>query len=343
MRKALIVGGRGQSGLAIGRKLVDEGWAVTATSSGAIPDPEVAPGVRWAALARDEPGGLDSVVGAGVDVVVDVTAFRPSHAAQLLALGDRIGSAVVLSTLSVYTDSQGRTLAGTDETGFPEWPVPIPEDWPTVPASDLDYSSRKAAIEQALRDDAPWPVTIVRPGAIYGRHSRHLREWYFIKRVLDGRRRVVLPFRGESVFQPTAAVNLAELVSLAAVRPGRRTLNCGDLDPPTVAQISAIVDDLMGWQTEQVLVGGPPPEPNVGDHPWAVPRPVVADMSQAEKELGYRQRSTYQGALAEVLPWAVDAAAGRAWEDVFPTLAGYPIDLFDYAAEDAYLLRDDES
>ncbi len=333
------MGGRGQSGLAIGRRLVDDGWTVTATSSGSIPDQAEAPGVRWVSLDRDKAGGLESVVGADTDVVVDVTAFQPSHAAQLLALGDRVGSAVVLSTLSVYTDSEGRTLEAADGAQFPAWPVPIPEDWATVPGSDAGYSARKAAIEQTLRSDAPWPVTIVRPGAIYGRYSRHLREWYFIKRAIDRRRQVVLPFRGESVFQPTAAVNLAELVSLAAARPGPRTVNCGDLDPPTVAQISSIVDDLMECTTGRVLVDGPPPEPNVGDHPWAVPRPVVADMSRAESELGYCERSRYRDALAEIVPWAVGAASGRDWRQVFPTLAGYPIDLFDYVAEDRYLSR----
>jgi nucleoside-diphosphate-sugar epimerase len=334
---ALIVGGRGQSGLAIGRRLVEAGWTVTATSSGAIPGEAGAPGVRWVSLDRDEAGGLESVVGGDTDVVVDVTAYQHRHAAQLLSLGDRIGSAVVLSTLSVYTDAEGRTLDAADESGFPSWPVPVPEDWPTVPPAETGYSAGKAAVEQALRRAAPWPVTIVRPGAIYGRHSRHLREWYFIKRALDRRRQVVLPFAGESVFQPTAAVNLAELVSLAAARPGARTVNCGDLDPPTVAEISAIVDDLMGWTTEKVLVEGPPPEPNVGDHPWAVPRPVVADMSRARSELGYDERSGYRDALADVLPWAVEAASAGEWRQVFPTLAGYPVDLFDYAAEDRYL------
>jgi nucleoside-diphosphate-sugar epimerase len=346
MKTALIVGGRGQSGRAIGARLVEEGWDVTATSSGPVPDAAAAPGVRWISynrdhsLDQDQTGGLGSLVGAGADVVVDVTAFQLRHAQQLLALGDRIGSAVVLSTLSVYTDPEGRTMdGGPDEDTFPAWPVPIPEDWPTVAPSDRDYSARKAAIELALGDSASWPVTILRPGAIYGRHSRHLREWYFIKRVLDGRRQVVLPFGGESVFQPTAAVNLAELVALAAEHPGRRILNCGDLDPPTAAQISSIVDELMGWRTERVLVGGPPPEANVGDHPWVVPRPVVADMSRARAELGYQERHRYRQALADTLPWAVEAAAGRDWKVVFPTLAGYPLDLFDYAAEDAYLRR----
>jgi nucleoside-diphosphate-sugar epimerase len=339
MRSALIVGGRGQSGLAIGRRLVDDGWTVTATTSGPIPDQAAAPGVAWVPLDRDQAGGLEPVVGGVIDVVVDVTAFQPRHAVQLLALGDRIGSAIVLSTLSVYTDSEGRTLDASDVIDFPAWPVPIPEEWPTVPGSDASYSARKAAIEELLRRDAPWPVTIVRPGAIHGRHSHHLREWYFIKRAIDHRKQVVLPFRGESVFQPTASVNLAELVSLAAARPGRRTLNCGDMDPPTVAQISCIVDDLMGCKTGRELVDGPPPEPNVGDHPWAVPRPVVADMSRARSELGYRQRSTYRDALAQTLPWAVGAASGRDWRQVFATLAGYPVDLFDYDAEDRYLSR----
>jgi nucleoside-diphosphate-sugar epimerase len=155
--------------------------------------------------------------------------------------------------------------------------------------------------------------------------------------VLDGRRQVILPFAGASVFQTTATVNLAELVTLAAGRPGHRTLNCGDLDAPSAAQISAIIDGLMDWSTERVLVAGPAPTPNVGDHPWCVPRPVVADMRRAEAELGYREAASYAGSLARTLAWAVKACSGHDWREVLPTLAGYPGELFDYGAEDAYL------
>ena len=338
MPTAVIIGGRGQSGQAIGQRLVAEGWAVTATTSGPLPDPAATPGIRWAALARDQVSSLTGVVKPGTDLVVDVVAFTPAHAEQLLALGDRIGAAVVLSTMSVYTDPEGRSLdEATDEASFPAWPVPVPEDWPALPSADDNYSTRKAALERVLRDRAPWPVTIVRPGAIYGPYSRHLREWYFIKRVLDGRRKVILPFDGASVFQPTATVNLAELVTLAAGQPGHRTLNCGDLDPPSVAQISAIIDGLMNWSTERVLVAGPVPAPNVGDHPWCVPRPVVADMRRAQAELGYREAAGYADALAGTLAWVVEACSGRDWREVLPQLAGYPGELFDYGAEDAYL------
>jgi nucleoside-diphosphate-sugar epimerase len=338
MRTALIIGGRGQSGRAIGERLAAEGWDVTSTTAGPLPEPATTAGVRWVGLARDEVADLTAVVRSDIDLVVDVTAYTPAHAEQLIALGNRVSAAIVMSTLSVYSDEGGRSLdEATDEATFPTWPVPIPEDWATLPPGDGSYSTRKVAVERALRERAPWPVTIVRPGAIHGRHSHHLREWYFIKRVLDGRRQVVLPFEGTSVFQPTATANLAELVTLAADRPGNRTLNCGDLDPPSVAEISAIVDDLMHWSTERVLVTGPEPAPTVGNHPWAVPRPVVADMRRARAELGYRQATSYAEAITDTLAWALEVSTGRDWRQVFPTLAGYPTELFDYQAEDAYL------
>jgi nucleoside-diphosphate-sugar epimerase len=338
MRSALVIGGRGQCGTAIGERLVADGWDVTATTAGPIPDSGTSPAIRWIALKRDEIDHFGGILSHDTDLVVDVTAFTAHHAEQLLSLGGRIGAIIAVSTLSVYTDSQQRSLdEATNEASFPAWPVPIPEDWPTLAPGDDNYSTRKAALEAVLRERAACPVTIVRPGAIYGRRSHHLREWYFIKRVLDGRRQVVLPFNGASIFQPTAATNLATLISLAASTPGDRTLNCGDLDPPTVSSISSMIDDLMNWSTERVLVSGAEPEPTVGNHPWSVPRPVVADMSRAQNDLGYCQAVTYQEALSQTLSWVLSACAGRDWREVFPRLAGYPTDLFDYDAEDSFL------
>jgi len=343
MPTAVIIGGRGQTGWAIGRRLVEAGWTVTATSSAAQPGPAARDEVRWIQFVRDEKSELTEVIPSGTDVVVDVTAFTPEHGQQLLALKERIGAAIVISTISVYSDAAGRSLdEASDEASFPAWPVPIPEDWVRLPPGDQTYSTRKAALENTLRDSARWPLTIIRPGAIHGRHSHHLREWYFIKRVLDRRRQVVLPFAGQSIFQPTASANLAELVLRAAEQPGNRTLNCGDFEPPSVARISEIVDQVMNHSTERVLVSGPEPEPTVGGHPWATPRPVVVDMARAKLEIGYQQPLSYADALADTISWAVEATAGRDWRDVFPGLAAYPTNLFDYGSEDAYLSRRSE-
>jgi nucleoside-diphosphate-sugar epimerase len=119
-------------------------------------------------------------------------------------------------------------------------------------------------------------------------------------------------------------VNLAELVLLAANSPGTRTLNCGDMNPPSVAQISAVVDGLMNWSTERVLVSGPPPEPTVGDHPWTVPRPVVADMSLARSELGYREAKGYADALADTLAWVPLPATKRIFSTTKPRMRIWP-------------------
>jgi nucleoside-diphosphate-sugar epimerase len=339
MPTVMFVGGRGQCGRAIAERFVADGWDVTATTSGEAPDVVPTPEIHWVHLDRNLVNDLSTVVVSDTDVVVHVTAFDAGHGEQLLALGDRVGSVIALSTLSVYSDAQGHSLdQAKDEATFPAWPVPIPEDWITLPPGPATYSTRKVALGQTLLGNAPWPVTILRPGAIHGPHSRHLREWYFIKRVLDRREEVVLPYEGESIFQTTATVNLAGLVLLAAENPGNRTLNCGDLNPPSATQISATIDDLMGWTTEQVLVAGREPSPSVGNHPWKVPQPVISDMHAAQSELGYRELSNYRTAIAESLAWAIDACEGRDWREVFPNLAAYPHDLFDYDAEDAFLV-----
>ena len=112
--------------------------------------------------------------------------------------------------------------------------------------------------------------------------------------------------------------------------------NCADLAPPSVAEISATIDALTGWETQRILVDGPPPAHTVGDQPWAVPRPVVAGMAVAIDEVGYEQPATYSEAVVESVTWALESCAGRDWREVFTTLTNHP-DLFDYVAEDAFL------
>jgi nucleoside-diphosphate-sugar epimerase len=145
----------------------------------------------------------------------------------------------------------------------------------------------------------------------------------------------VLAHRGESRFHTSAARNIAELIRLAAARPGSRVLNACDPQPPTVAEIGAAVDAVMGVETETVLVDGAAPSPSVGSSPWSVELPVVFDMTAAERELGYRPVVSYAESLPETVDWLTRQVSGQDWQDAFPTLARVYPDLFDYAAEDA--------
>jgi len=218
--------------------------------------------------------------------------------------------------------------------------VPITEDQPTVPPGDATYSTGKAALERELLTVGDrLPTTLLRAGAVHGPLSPLPRELFFVKRNLDGRRRRVLAFRGESQFHTAAARNIAELVRLAAARPGSRVLNACDPKAPTVAEIGAAIDAVMEVETERVEVDGPAPAPSVGRSPWSTPHPVVCDMSAAERELGYRPVVSYAESLPETVDWLTRRLSERDWTQAFPTLARIYPDLFDYAAEDDWLAR----
>ncbi|MGA5138575.1 NAD-dependent epimerase/dehydratase family protein [Streptomyces azureus] len=338
MRRAVVIGAGGQIGRPAVEALARDGWKVTAASRGGARDESWPGEVRTRRLDREDDAALGALIGDGCDLVVDIVAYGAGHARQLTGLADRVGSAVVVSTVSVYGDGTGRGFDTMSEPGgFPRYPVPVREDQPTVPPGDATYSTGKAALERELIAAGDrLPTTLLRAGAIHGPHSPLPRELYFVKRNLDGRRRRVLAHRGESRFHTSAARNLAELIRLAAARPGSRVLNACDPQPPTVAEIGSAVDAVMGVETETVLVDGAAPSPSVGSSPWSVELPLVFDMSAAERELGYRPVVSYPESLPETVDWLTRRLSGQDWTDAFPTLARIYPDLFDYAAEDAW-------
>lgn len=327
-KTALIVGGTGQIGRATALNLVARGWSVRLAQRRAEAPAELAGRVETVALDRDAPGALAMAVGGGVDALIDTVAFTADHGRQLLALQRDVGAFVVISTGSVCCDGEGRTLDEAAEHGFPHFPVPITEDQPTTPPGPATYSTRKAALEQTLLQGARAPVTMLRPFAIHGPGSTHPREWWFVKRILDGRRRIPLAYRGESRFQTSATVNIAELVCVALETPATRVLNAADPDAPSVAEIGRFIAEVYGVDLDLVPLDGARRD-RVGATPWSGPRPLVADMSRAAA-LGYRPVATYRQSVGVTCRSAEALAA--AGVPFVPYLAA----MFDYAAEDAF-------
>ncbi|MDK0518154.1 NAD-dependent epimerase/dehydratase family protein [Streptomyces sp. ML-6] len=337
---AWVLGATGQIGRVAVRALVEDGWEVTAASLGGGRDDRWDGAVRTVALDRNEEGALAAALGDGCDVLVDMVAQGADHAGQLAGLADRIGSAVVISSGAVYEDDRGRSFDTQGEPdGAPCYPVPIPESQRTVEPGDATYGTRKVRLERdLLAAGEALPVTLLRAGAIHGPYCRTPRELYFVKRLLDGRTRRVLAFDGRSRFHPVHVSNLAELIRLAALRPGSRVLNAGDPQAPTVAEIGAAIDAVLGRSTETVLMAGAPGEGFVGSTPWTSAHPIVYDMTAAERELGYRPVTDYVESLPETVEWLAARLAEGDWTEVFPEmLRAYGRELFDYAAEDAWL------
>ncbi|HWA63199.1 MAG TPA: NAD-dependent epimerase/dehydratase family protein [Caulobacteraceae bacterium] len=330
--RALIIGGTGQIGQAAARQLLADGWTVTLAQRdpGGVPEDLAAAGARTMRLDREEAGGLKRAMsdGGGFDAVIDTVAYDGTHARQLLQVQDDVGAFVVISSGSVYCDARGRTLDEAAQNGFPSFPTPIAEDQPTVAPGPETYSTRKAQLERVLLDEARRPAALLRAGAVHGPGSRHPREWWYVKRILDGRRRIPLAYAGESRFHTAATVNIAALIATVLETPITAALNAGDPEPPSVAGIGAAIARACGVDLELVPLPGPP-DGTLGATPWSIPRPIVFDMSRAEA-LGYCPAATYAEAVAGACRSA--EAAARAGVK-FPDYIGA---LFDYAAEDAF-------
>lgn len=339
-KSALIIGGTGQIGLAAAARLGGAGWAVTVAHRGEH-SPELPPDVADIRFDRSDTAALLAAA-RGHDLVLDTVAYDTAHADQLAGLAGHVGSLVVISTGSVYLGRNGSYLdAATDEV-FPDFPVPLTEADATVDNAEQTYSPLKAAMERRLLAAEDLPVSILRPGAIHGPNSPALREWFFIKRVLDGRRRVLLAYDAASRFGTSATANIAELALLCAEQPGRRVLNAVDDEALTVAEIGRAVFDAMGHEAEIRGFAGPP-RGDLGASPWGIPNPIVLSMAAAREQLGYQPAVTYAEGLADDIRWVTDAVAtaerrGESWEQLFPSIVnrygagGW----FPYAAEDAF-------
>lgn len=327
MPRAVLIGGTGMIGRAAARALAADGWDVVAISrSGTLPEGLAELGVQSAVADRADDAQLREALGAGADVVLDTVAFTREHGGQLNGLAGLAGSLIVISSASVYADDDGRALDGEGEP--PNMPVPILETQRTADPGDATYSTRKAELEQTLLA-GPLPATLLRACAIHGPGAKLPRELFFVKRAVDGRRRVALSWMGESRFHTTSVANLAELIRLAAAKPGDRALNAGDPDPPTTLEICRAIGNALEHEFEPVLLPG-----DAYDNPWGAPdsQPFVVSMAAAEEELGYRPVTTYPEAVRETCAWLVgELEAGRSWEGTY--LEG----VVDYAAEDEAL------
>lgn len=330
MRRALVLGASGQMARALVPMLAAQGWAVDAvTRAGRALPPELLP------CARHKPGADSRAQmirdGKGYDAVFDPMAFDADCAADLLDARDDVGHYCVISTASVYADVAGRSLEQAGETGFPEFPRDISETQATV-RPGKGYSAGKVALEHAFRDA---PVTILRPCAIYGIGARHPREWWFVKRALDGRTRVPLVDAGQNIFHTSSAKGIASLAAFCLQHGHQGTFNVADPQALTVTQIAKEIAVTMGHRFSLIPVDDLPASlSHIGYTPWSVEKPMRLSTARA-RALGWDGGPTYQSQLPAYCRWM--AGHADSWTTDFPAFFAYGHDVFDYAGEDRVL------
>ncbi len=324
MPRALVLGGTGLVGRAIGRRLLAAGWDVDLVGRDAahVPADVASAGGRFLAADRSSAAELAAALGDGADLLVDCICFTAADAELLLPLARHAASTVMISSKAVYVDDAGRH-SNSDES--PHFAGPVHETQATVAPGYGDYRSRegyganKIAAERVLLDSG-LPVTVLRPSKIHGDGADPPREWIYVKRVLDRRPAVFLARRGAGVDHPTAAANIAALVEIVATTPGARILNSADPDAPTALEISRAIAQHLGHTWREVLID----DQSLGQHPWDKLPPFVLDTSAA-LGLGYVPAGDYATTVTIEVDWLV--AQAPSLDDSY----------FDYAAEDRYL------
>ena len=275
---------------------------------------------------------LDEHKAPETEVVFDTIAFDAKDVERYDP--DRVGRLILVSSASVYCDAGGRTLDEAAQNGFPQFDGAIAETQATVPAGPETYSTRKIRMEERAIELFGDRVTILRPCAIYGPHSRHAREWWFVKRMLDGRWRIPLSCSGASQFQTTNADLIGDFVVAAVEDCLGGIYNIADATSSTVLEIGRAIAHFLEVDVRFECFEDYP-EASVGRTPWSVPRPFVIDGAKAARD-GRLAKVTYEVEAAEAVKW-LQRCCPTDWRTAFPQLAAYPWDLFDYAAEDTVM------
>jgi nucleoside-diphosphate-sugar epimerase len=297
--RIILVGGTGPVGQAATPHLLAAGHELAVAHSGTheppgAPDVEHLHGSRDALLASD-----GAVKRWRPEVLVDTFAggATPGKARQLGDLAESCGAGriIAVSSMDVYRHC---AVAGVDEhepDELPLDPLPLSEDAPHRPSSGRPHDN--VAMENALAGAAR--ITILRPGAIYGRHlqPRVLREWYLVGKVARGDRRLPLPDGGTQIFHRVALERVGRAVAAAVGRApeGRWACNVGDPSDLTFGGLAALVASQLDWRWETERIDWA-----AGDHPWNVRHPVVADTTRLRQQLGVVDPDPLEATLAQI-------------------------------------------
>jgi nucleoside-diphosphate-sugar epimerase len=337
--KILVIGGTGFIGPHVIRQLQAGGHRVAALHRG----------LRAGGL----PGEVEHIIGDGLQIRqhrANVERFAPdvlihmilSSGAQAQALMQTLGGLVprlvAVSSMDVY-----RAFAVTHgmEPG-PLEPLPLTEEsrlrsklHPYSPETlksmrsmfewmDTEYD--KIPVENAVMGDKQVPGTVLRLPMVYGPGDSLHRFYPIVKRIVDGRQRILFSEEIAAWRPPRGYVeNVAAAIALAAVSEGSagRIYNVAEWPAFSELEWAQKIAVHMNWQGQFVVL----PAERTPKHllaPGNAAQHWVVSSERLRRELGYREPVTLDEAIQRSI----------AWERAHPP-ADNIFYQFDYSAEDA--------
>lgn len=323
--KALVVGGTGPTGPYLVQGLLDRGYQVAILHRGEHEVPEIPPQVEhlhtdpWSGEALEA-----ALAGRHFDLAIATYGRLREVARQLRDQSERF---VGIGGVPLY-----RGWMRPEDLSPEGLPVPTREDAPLVEGdAELRKGYRIRLSEEAVFAHHP-TATMFRYPHVYGPRQLVPREWCIVRRILDGRRQLILGDGGLSLHTFGYAENLAHAVLLAVDQPDTaagQSYNCGDEQVWSLRQVAQTIARILQRPLEIVSVPGElalPGQPLLAhertDH-------RVMDLAKIRQELGYRDLVAPAEGLRRTVDWllANRPEPGGLTEKILG-------DSFDYAAED---------
>ena len=326
--RVLVIGGTGPTGVNIVKGLVERGWDVTIMHRGLHERAETPAGV---AHLHADPFDAAAVAGVAAGPSFDLVMAMYGRLRRIAeAFAGRCGRFISVGGVPAH---RGWMNAWAYDP--PGLPVPIAEDGPVVddPVDD-EKGFRVARSEDAVFHFHP-AATHFRYPYMYGPYQPVPREWSIVRRVLDGRRRMVVADGGLTLHHHGYTTNVSHGVLLAVDRPDAaagRVYNVGDEEVLSIAQVIVLAAAALGVEMELVSL---PHELAVPARPlMAQPLPThrVLDLTRIRSELGYRDVVPAREAVGLTACWLAENPPGPDAPEA--RVLGDP---FDYPAEDALM------
>jgi nucleoside-diphosphate-sugar epimerase len=326
--RALVVGGSGPTGPHVLAGLLERGYDVAMLHRG-VHEPSDLPPVRH---IHADPHFVDSLesalAGEAFDLVVAMYG-RLKAVGQVVA--GRCGHLVGISGVPVY-----RGFVEPQHTRPYGMKLLAREDSPKADAAEpraqtamLVLGAERSIFEQGRAHGIA--VTSVRYPQIYGPRNIVPWEWAVVKRVLDGRRRIIVPDDGLWIISRCAARNAAEVVLRIVDRPevsGGEAFNCADEDQFTVRQWVELAAGYAGGELEIVGIPSAVARSHFAELLAPGSRPhMIVNTEKARTVLGYVEPVSAYDALRETVEWMIEHPIRL---EEYPLYAAK----FDYALDD---------
>jgi nucleoside-diphosphate-sugar epimerase len=276
--------------------------------------------------------------GFGPDVVIDLVISSGPQAQELMNVFRGITRRVVmLSSIDVY---RAIAISQAMETG-PLQEVPLTEEselrrrmhpYPPEQVQFLrkiftwvtdDYD--KIPAERSVMNDRELAGTVLRLPMVYGPGDPLHRFYPVVKRIIDGRSRILFPETMANWRSPRGYVaNVAAAIALAATddRALGRIYNVCEEPSFSELEWARKIASEMGWEGEFIVL----PVERTPRHLLSLGNAAqhwTASSARIRHELGYRESVTVEEAIRETVQWERENP---------PSM---PLAQFDYAAEDA--------